>query len=286
MPTTAPKTLRETFELLADFDGKRGIREFLGSFDWSNRSVYQIYEAFFDRIPESANAVRTNSQIDPLTLAANALQSLEFQSRSVELLLQAYSDKRRLFHIHIPKTAGTDLREALTLHIPHIARAHSQREVTTPGDLIAHLAETSRRIRTSTEILITGHRPLKWYVDQRLCRSHDRIFSIVRDPIESLLSLANYRLKLIRQDPQCTRHDTRALATHLGISRFPDRLTHDEQYELGIKLLRDKTMMTDVRMTEILGQGTATSAIEYIVRTNIELIRIETYNLGLRILGI
>lgn len=274
----APKTVREMFDMLAEYDGQCSLLEFLERSKWEERSVYQIYDTFLDRMPESISTVQNQSKLERLALASNALLSVEFQHRSVELLLKAFPEKRRLIHIHIPKSAGTDLRDALISRFPQIHFNHTLREFIGPQELVAHLAETSRRFRTHSEILITGHIPIKWFVDRRLLRSTDRIFSIFRRPEATAISAVNYRLRRISEDPKCSASDTRSWANKLGVERFADELSQDKLHDIGLKMLESDVIMRDCLATEILGQGTADSALDYIVRTNIELVPIEKYN--------
>jgi hypothetical protein len=278
VPIPAPRTTRDTFELLAEFDGPINVEQFLRAIDWHGVSLHQVYSAFLDRLPESVGAVQHHLRFDAITQAAATLQSAEFQSRVIELAFRAYPEKRRLFHVHIPKSAGVDLREALVMRYPYIHYNHSQRESTKVFELLTHLAEFSRRARVSKEILVTGHIPLLWYVQRGLCRYGDRIFTVLRHPVHGLLSLVNYYLRRIREDPHCKSPDTKSYAAYLGVSAFPERPNQDEQRTFGLSMLLNKEMMRGNLATHMLGTGTAASAIELIVRTNIELVPLEMYN--------
>ena len=276
--TKAPVTVRDTFDMLSEFRGDMSIRQFLGGFNWNGISTHQTYAAFLDRLPESVAVVRQHSRTDPLNLASNFLSSAEFQSRAIELTLRAYPEKRRLFHIHVPKSAGVDLRNNLTKIYPYLHYNHTRRESTTAMELITHVGELSRRLQQSSEILITGHIPLSWYLQRGLCRFQDRSFSVIRHPIKGLLSLVNYYLRRIRESPACDKPDTRSYARYLRVERFPEKLSPDDQRSLGIQMLMNKEMMERNLATFMLGEGTCDSAVELIVRSNIELVPIESYN--------
>jgi hypothetical protein len=101
----APRNIRDTFQLLANSDGSADVRQLFVGLSWRSDFVYQIYEALLNRSPGSSAIIRAQSSLDPADLASNALQSAEFQNNIIEIILNAYPEKRRLFHIHVPKSA-------------------------------------------------------------------------------------------------------------------------------------------------------------------------------------
>ncbi|WP_210208772.1 hypothetical protein [Roseiarcus fermentans] len=272
----APKTMRELFDAMSDVAPDESVETFIGRFDWSDENVQHIYHTFFGRLPESASVVASSGKLNRRAHALASLQSGEFRNNIVEMLLRAYPEKQRLIHIHIPKTAGTDFREKLVNHLPYIHYNHSRPE-TTPDKLLAHLAETARRAQRANEIVASGHVSLAWYVDKRLCRANDRIFTVVRDPRKSILSLINYYLRRVKEDPECKWPDTQSYASYLGVSSFDRNMDVEARRELGREMLRNKGMMIQNLPRHMLGRGNFDSAVDLIIRTNIEIVPIEMY---------
>ncbi len=264
--------------MLSAVNGEHSLETHLSTLDWTGVTTHQLYGAFLDRLPESLNVVRLFSGGDRLRHALGCLKSVEFQSGVIELLLRAYPEKRRLIHVHVPKTAGVDLRELLISKYPHIHDSQTDRDFTSAAALLKHLLGFTRHLQRSDAIFVTGHRPLKWYINRHLCRYGDKIFSVIRHPRESLLSLVNYRLQLIRECPSCTEPNTRSYAKLLGVTEFPKLMSSDEQRQLARRMLYNEELMKPNFLTYMLGEGTRDSALELIVRSNIELIPLNEYN--------
>jgi len=272
-----PRTIRETFEMLSEINSEGSLETQLSALDWTGVTTHQVYGAFLDRLPESWSVVRHFSKVDPLRHALACLKSAEFQGRVIELILHAYPEKRRLIHVHVPKTAGVDLREQLVRKYPHIHDSQTAQDFGT-APLHRHLSDFSRQVQRSDTIFVTGHIPLKWYITCRLCRHGDKIFSVLRHPRDSLLSLLNYYLQRIRECPSCTESNTRSYAKFLGVTEFPKVMSADEQRQLAKQMLYKEEMMKPNFLTHMLGEGTRDSALELIVRSNIELIPLKEYN--------
>ena len=238
--STPPRNIRELFDALGDCPETSSLGSFIGQFDWSEALVQNVYYTFLNRLPESESVVRGYALVDRAQHALETIAGGEFQGRIVELVLKAYPEKQRLIHIHIPKTAGVDFREKLVDHLPYVHLNHGSPEATPPESLLAHLAEMSRRAKVEDQILATGHIPLAWYVDKDLCRPDDRLFAIVREPRESLLSLINYYLRRIQEDPDCEFPDTQSYANFLGVDRFARELDIHAQREIGKAMLMNE----------------------------------------------
>ena len=282
MPNVAPTDIRELFDAMSGSPPHSSLEDFIQRFDWSATLIQNVYYTFLNRLPESESVIRTHAERTRAELALDALASAEFQTRIIELLLRAYPEKQRLIHIHVPKTAGVDLSEKFTSDLPYVHFNHSRPEMTSSRELLAHLAETSRRVQSESRILVTGHIPLAFYVDSGLCRFGDRIFAVFREPRESLLSLVNYLLRRIQEDPDCLSPDMKSYANVLGVDRFKKNMDIEARRKLGRALLMNDLLMYPNLPKQLLGRGDYDLAIDLIVCTNIELIPIEAYNLWLR----
>jgi len=278
----APKYSREVFEMLGEFDESAGLDALLDMIDWTGVTPHQIYGAFLDRLPKCAEVTVIKENYSGKTHARETLLGAEFQLQIIARLLNAFPDKSRLFHVHVPKAAGTDLREILVAKYPYIHFNHSQAESTSTTALLSHLRDFVRGTRSADKVLITGHIGLKWYIERSLCRFVDRVFAVLRHPHDSLLSLVNYYLRRIYEDPECRSPDTQSYARYLGVGSFEAKLPVEAQREIGVRMLANDDMMNANRLCNMLGAGTALSALELMAQCNIELTEVGRYGRWLK----
>src|ERR1700751_1192339 len=104
--------LEKLFTSFCFYQPSAGVNSVLNNFDFTDLDPHDIFFATIGRRPVSW--VKTaESDCDPSELLRKTLECEEFQQNIVHLILDAYPDKRRLIHIHIPKCAGTHLRARL-----------------------------------------------------------------------------------------------------------------------------------------------------------------------------
>ncbi len=108
MPSS-PSDLRETFELFRFYRPDVGIKRLLQDTGIEDMSPRQIYQSVHGRPPDAFDAAVLVANYDAMASFIGALSSLEFQENLAAHLLQAFPEKRRLFFVHIPKTAGVDV---------------------------------------------------------------------------------------------------------------------------------------------------------------------------------
>ncbi len=282
MLKAAPRNTRELFVGMGDDPLPDSMESYIRQFDWSNSTVHNIYCTFLNRMPESAEAVRRASNVNCDTRALSSIAGEEFRKRIVELVLTAYPEKQRLIHIHIPKTAGSDLRDGLATVLPVIHYNYSIPAVYPSAALLVQLARAARRAQSADRILVTGHTSLEWYFARGLCRPTDRIFAVVREPKASLMSAVNYYLRRIREDPECKSGDTRSWAIKMNVDRFDPDMDVEALRELGKSILDNEAFTRGILATTMLGRGDYESALDLIIRSNIELIPLEVYEEWLR----
>jgi hypothetical protein len=109
LPVPLPRTQREWLEELRFYDAARGIDVFLDRFDFTKATPHQLYSGILGRLPESAAVATQPIGYSARQQCRDMLLSAEFRKDVIARVLRAYPDKRRLFFIHIPKCAGTDL---------------------------------------------------------------------------------------------------------------------------------------------------------------------------------
>lgn len=160
----------------------------------SIEAITWCYRVFLLREPENIDAVIDH--IDKFKTRYESfnrfLFSPEFVRTQVKHLKLAFPKSERIILIHIPKTGGTSLREWLAeKKIPNVVCVHDLKRV-------------EWRVPTNFEnakqrIVITGH--LTW--DDWLVSSADKIFSVVREPLERTISYYKYIRKFERApDPR------------------------------------------------------------------------------------
>ena len=277
---SAPRTPRELFTLLAQLEpGDRAVGALAERIDFRGVDPAQIVRGVFGRAP-APHEGQAEAEYDAKAHFVASLASPEFRARAIELFLHAFPEKRRLFFIHIPKCAGTDLRAHLFpkfLAIPHLWAS----EAWMPEEIfIAAVAAAARSVGSVEEILIYGHLPLAWYVNRVGRRLEDRIFTIVRDPVELVISQANYAVDVLVRDPEGKRPDSRANLQILGLPRLPENASPDQLKELALRAFLDaRTTPPNLICTYLAGPGNgAAEALANIVVRDVELTDTTQYN--------
>ena len=172
------------------------------------------------RMPRPAEIARTNEAYDPVQFAVKLLTSREFQSEVIRLLLLAFPEKRRLFFVHISKCAGTDLEAHLTPRYLSIAHSMTAPAWNSTERLFGFLSRFSTMIEFVSEVLIYGHLPFNAYTRRIGIRPMDEVFTVLRDPIDIMISQANYNMGLLVKDPLRRRPDTRHVMEGLQLEEF------------------------------------------------------------------
>lgn len=119
------------------------------------------------------------------------LLSAEFSATQIRHLQQAFPNAKRILLIHIPKTAGTSLREWAFERVPN-------------GICVHDVKDTKRRFPSDFEnakqrLVISGHQPWgNWLISPQ-----DKVFSLLREPLARAVSFYRYIGKLARvPDPR------------------------------------------------------------------------------------
>ncbi len=279
MKIPAPRTIRQTFDLFQLYRDELGIASLVNRLDWTGVTPHQVYAANLGRLPEGRATAVAKSGYHAAAHFAAGLESAEFQSNFIKNYLNAYYEKKRLLFVHIPKCAGTDFEVDLADRFSGLPQSIMIPEMTTKRDLFAAAARLAGEASVSQEVLVYGHLTLKWYLDNRLYRFGDRIFGIVREPTALILSLVNYIVMVLYDDPEVTRLDTAEWLAALGLNRLPLPLHREEAAELGRHVLRNRRLVQPNYLCTYLGSGTATSTIDLLAASDIELAQIGNYEM-------
>lgn len=274
----APRSPRETFELFGLIHEQTDLSSVLDQVDWAGVSPNQIYHAVLGRPPKSAQHTVAGDGYSARDHFLHSLTSKEFQNGIRERLLNAFPEKRRIVFIHIPKCAGTDLKLKLRKQYPQVYYDLVSPHWTPRPVLLRYLKDFGTKIKQSDSIFVHGHVPLNWYMDLGLCRFGDKLLTVIRDPLELIISQVNYVFKRFLENPRCEVHDVRQWANLLGIQEFDPQTPKTELVAMGLRILHDQRIVTPNYLCNFLGLGDAKSALDLAARSNIEITDISRYS--------
>jgi len=275
-----PKDLAQTFQLLGLYDPKDGLPRLLSRIDVANIRPKDVYNAVLLRAPDNVAMATPGQGYDGRRHLQAALESPEFQRSSMRNFLQVFPDKRREIFVHIPKCAGTDLVLNLAPNRLSFAKVLTLEHWISKKELFTALSGLVRAAPFYDQVLLYGHVTVGEYVDICGVRSTDQMFTVVRDPVDLLLSQANYAATRLRQDPGITAPDTLEVATWLGIQKLQEAPTPDYWKELATKCLTDRRISQPNRICYYLGKEQVASyerAIEHVVTYDIEVTETSRY---------
>ena len=93
----------------------------------------------------------------------------------------------------------SDLAGHLAMQHPFVNHHWREESWTKKADLFYELSNLVRELPFSQSILVSGHVSLGYYAGRGLIRPVDRIFTVIRDPLEIAISAVNYLLTRLRQ---------------------------------------------------------------------------------------
>jgi hypothetical protein len=213
-----------------------------------------------------------------------ALISPEFQRRIIPLILHAYPEKTRLIFIHVPKCAGTDFQAGLSTRYPALGITLAQAEWTSHEQLFEAIHQVSLGLRFSDTILLHGHIRIAACISNQIARLTDKIVTVIRDPMEIILSNVNYIITRILQDQESGTDgpDTKRWRGRLGIDRLPPQMPDAMIAPVLKTMLHDPTTAVPNSICYWLGNGDAQSAVKSLVVNNVEITDTRHYTAWLR----
>jgi hypothetical protein len=269
----APVTMREMLLAFALYDPAGGIDSLLNRFDLTGVTRRQVYFSVLGRGPETAKAATGGASYNPRAHIGKTLQTEEFQTRIRELILGAFPEKRRLIFVHIAKCAGTDLLQTLQRKYPYLHHHMAIPDIMGKAELFNTLRGFASVVNLSDSIAVSGHVPLRWYLERKLVRFEDDLFATVREPRELMYSYISFILTRVVTHRGKKRGDTSSWLGHIGMTEADVEPDPSPGYlaELGGRLLRARPVTTPNMLCTNLGRGNIDSALDAIVTTDIEL---------------
>lgn len=282
----APRTPHELLTAFASYDEQRGIAAFLERFDFSGVTPHQVYYSVLGRLPESAQAARMPPGYDARRHMHDAIASPEFQRNFIGTVLHSFPEKQRVFFVHVPKCAGTDLAT-------HLMERHAdvclEQKMLRPAYMPGHearpqLQRLMSKLPQSQQIVIMGHFALDGFLSKGLIRFGDVAFSVVRDPISMALSVVNYALTLMELEPQDRPLVALGFIKAINLRMDTHGLPTDPaaRKRLALQLLHDPKVVPANNLCNFLGRGDAASAFELCAAANIELTTVSRYQAWLQ----
>jgi hypothetical protein len=274
----APSNVRQLVQAFAMYEPAKGLDSVLDRLSFEGITRRQVYNAVLARGPENIKSAVTGPNYNPRVHMAKSLASEEFQARIRELILNAFPEKRRLIFIHIAKCAGTDLLNTLQRQYPYLHHHLALKNITSAPELFDALREFATLVNLSDAIAISGHVPLRWYLERKLVRYEDDLFATVREPRELLYSFISFILTRLVVYQGTKRGDTTNWLSHIGMTEIERNPSPGYLVELGGRLLRAPAVTTPNMLCVNLGRGKLDTAIETIVTTDIELTDTSRYS--------
>ena len=260
-----PQSARELILSFLFFNESEGPQSIARHIDFSGATRRQILAVISGRLPDQARQVIEPPNYNARGNFVKALSSPEFQTRIRELVVSAFPEKRRLINIHIAKCAGTDLEMALRRRYPFLHHTMSIPEATPTKELFGALHWLAIGVQFSDSIAFSGHVPLGWYLKQGFTRAQDDVFTTIRHPRGRIYSQISYMLSTMVKFRGTHRFDTEGWMAAIGMTEMaPDPGSAVVARANGI--------------CDMLGSGTADSAIENLILANVEMTDMDRYS--------
>ena len=267
--------------MLAFYDPRGTWADFVARIDFTEVTPLQICQVVLDRPPASIDLAMASHDYNPAEHFHSALTSAEFRKSFQAIFLRTYADKARDVFIHVPKCAGYDLILNLgrrSVPLPKMLEIDSWIGDTSFLEIVAGLA---RAAASNDRLFAYGHMQLDQYVARAGIRPRDRIFTVLRDPIDQLISQANYAIGRLRQDPTGTSPDTAHYLANLDLPRLPEDASLSDLKDLTIRALLNPRIAEPNRACFYLGRGEGCSyaaAIEDLILHDVEVTTTQYYD--------
>ena len=274
-----PKNARDVFQMFGLYDKQQGLKSILDRFDLGDASPDHLQRIVLGHVAQGSGVP---SSSDGSAYMQELLSSDEFRRPILANFLNAFPEKTRLLFVHIPKCAGTDLAHILSKRYLTISGTIDHPAWFTVEGRFEYLRDLVLSAPFIDTFFVGGHVPLRFYLNRKLIRPHDRIFTIIRDPIDLVISSVNYRLTRLLNDRAGKSPDTREWLNKLGWQSLPDNIHEASAVPLAKQMLRDSQLVPDNTICRSLGDGTSASALANVMKSGIEITDITRYESWLR----
>ncbi len=266
------------FELFRYYRPDVGIRRLLEDHGVADMTPRQIYHAVHGRPPDTLDVALPPKSFDATTTFIAALSSLEFQTNLASNLLRAFPEKHRLFFVHIPKTAGVDLATRFICRYPSINTNLLDRNLTPSRDqLLLAIKHIVLETNCSDTVFISGHTHLSLYQSwaSNGIRSQDTVFTVIREPLDRIISQVNYVLTRIFSNQTPAQPDTVGWRKLFGVDDLEIKDSPEALLNLARRILRDKGVVVPNIACAYIGDGGYDAALTKTVAHDLEVIELK-----------
>jgi len=278
MRLSHPTSFYETLCLFQHYSVEGGLAGLLQRVDWAGATAESVNAACFGperpARQEAVGAAGYDAGADFLA----KIQSEEFRAGLIRNILDAFPKATRHLFVHVPKCAGKDLKWDLARILPVLPTTLGHAGWTNETHLFITLSALHKTLSLSPGVVVAGHVSALSYSMQGILRDTDRMFAVIREPTSIILSLVNYIVSTMLDDPEMNRVDTREWAASLGISELPPLRSDEEKVEFAKTILRDDYIMGKNHICSNLGCGTFVSTLDVLNSTNIEVCDVSRYD--------
>ncbi len=269
-----PRTPRELLGLISLYRPDTGLLPLLGRVDLEGRSPASVWYAVFG---EAMPAERFEAGWEDAKGARDALHewigSEEFQANLIPIALRAFEDKRRVIFVHVPKCGGTHVGAYLGRCLPRLDNVLSQGEWTGQSALLERLSWFARVVPLYNSLLVTGHVQLTFYAQRGLIRPTDWVFTVVREPVEMVISQLNYVLTRLAADSETGRfgQDTKEWLQMLDLDAPEGPLSQEFIETVASRAVRHPLMIPKDSLCYWLGDGDLDGAVSLLRVHDVEI---------------
>jgi hypothetical protein len=280
-PIPMPRTQPELFQLLANYHPHLGWDRFIETIDFTGVTPRQISQIVLGNYPKTIGQAVPGPDYNPRRHFRETLVSKGFRQDSLAAILRAYPSKGRDVFIHVPKCAGTDLilnLGARSVSLPKLLEVDGW---ISDAEFIEIIAGLARAAAAADRLFVFGHMELGGYVDRVGARPDDCIFTVLRDPVDLMVSQANYAIGRVRQDPTGQEPDGAEYLSMLGLTHLPNPISISELKDLTHKALLNPTITKPNRACFFLGRGSKAefaTALENLIIHNVEITTTKNYD--------
>lgn len=272
-----PMDQRSMFEMFRYYRPDVGLCRLLEDHAVGTMTPRQIYHAVHGRAPDSLSVAVWHRDFDAERAFLSAILSHEFQTNLASSLLRAFPEKKRLFFVHIPKTAGVDLATRFICRYPSFNTNLLDRDLTPSADaLLLAIKHVVLEMNCCDTIFVSGHTHLNIYQSWagNGVRATDKVFTVVREPMERIISQINYVITRIFSDEAPVPPDTAGWRRLFGVDDLGRQRDRDYLAGLASRILRDRGVVVPEVMCTFIGGATCEAALTKTVAHDLEVIEL------------
>jgi len=272
----APRSGRDLFEALRLYEPGKGLGRLVERLDLVGVSPRQIFYCIYGRLP-AAQGSKPQAGYNPRAHFRFLVQGEDFQKRLMVRLLESYPEKRRQLFVHVPRCAGSDITSLMVERTAAFNFRLTDRNLFSADKMFAAIRTVIENIAYAESIFVHGQVPLKQYLQSGVVRVGDRTFSIVRNPIDMVVSKLNYMLTRFTDDPELKDLDTQDWLRLVNHDKVKLAIASGDYRDLAREILFTPELMEVNPICAHLGEGNVATALEFCTRADVEITHVDRY---------